>query len=63
VSDPQDAGIPGARVTITNVDTGVATRLTTNDKGSYAAPLLLPGTYQIVAAHEGSSAHRATQSN
>lgn len=53
VNDPQGAGVTGARVVITNVETGIATALTTNDAGAYAAPLLIPGAYQIVAEHTG----------
>jgi hypothetical protein len=53
VSDPQDAGVVGAKVTITNVDTGVTQTLVTNDKGVYTAPLLIPGSYQVAAEHPG----------
>src|SRR5216683_2477939 len=53
IKDPQDAGIPGVRVVITNIDTGVATSLVTNEKGVYVAPLLLPGNYQVAAEHQG----------
>jgi hypothetical protein len=61
VSDPQDAGIPGVMVVITNIDTGVNTSLATNDKGVYVAPLLIPGNYQVAAEHTGFK--RATRSN
>ena len=53
LTDPQDAGIPGVKVVITNVDTGVTTSHVTNDKGVYVAPLLLLGTYRLTAEHEG----------
>ncbi len=53
VADAQSAGIPKARVVITNKDTGVDTVLTTNERGAYVAPLLLPGNYRISAEHEG----------
>ena len=53
INDPQDAGVPGAKVVISNVDTGVATSLVTNDKGVYVAPLLIPGNYQVAAEHDG----------
>jgi hypothetical protein len=53
VTDAQASGVPGARVTITNVDTGVDVALVTNDRGAYSAPLLLPGSYRIAAEHEG----------
>src|SRR4051812_4471368 len=53
VSDAQGAAIPKAQVVITNVDTGVATPVTSNEQGSYGAPLLLPGKYRITAEHTG----------
>ncbi|MBM3754232.1 MAG: carboxypeptidase regulatory-like domain-containing protein [Acidobacteria bacterium] len=53
VNDPQGGGIAGARVVITNVDTGIATTLRSNDTGAYVAPLLIPGSYQITAEHQG----------
>ena len=53
VADPQQNLIPGATVVITNVETGVATKLTSNERGTYAAPLLIPGADQIAAEHTG----------
>jgi hypothetical protein len=49
VVDSHDAGIPGARVIITNLDTAVDTPLTANERGAYIAPLLIPGNYRIAA--------------
>lgn len=53
VTDPQATAIAGVRVILRNVDTGVDVSLTSNDRGAYAAPLLLPGNYQILAEHTG----------
>src|SRR5438128_8618493 len=53
VADAHDAGIPGARVTISNVETGVDTVLETNDGGAYMAPLLIPRNYRISAERQG----------
>ena len=39
--------IPGATVTVTNVDTKQTQRLTTNSSGYFEAPLLNPGNYQV----------------
>ena len=36
--------VPGAMVTVTNVDTQVTQNLVTNDSGYFEAPLLNPGT-------------------
>jgi len=51
--DAHDAGIPEARVIITNVETGVDTMLRTNEQGAYSAPLLIPGSYRIVSERQG----------
>ena len=39
--------IPGAMVTITNVDTKIKQSLATNGSGYFEAPLLNPGTYDV----------------
>jgi hypothetical protein len=49
VKDPNDAVIPGATVTITNVATNVSASATTNDEGVYTFPLLQPGRYKLSA--------------
>jgi hypothetical protein len=53
VLDTSQAVVIGASVTVENVDTGTATRLTTNDAGYYEATLLLPGNYRISAEITG----------
>ena len=40
--------VPGASVTITNVDTNISQRLVTNASGYYEAPLLNAGNYAVV---------------
>ena len=39
--------IPGAAVTITNIDTKVSQSLVTNSSGYFEAPLLNPGNYEV----------------
>ena len=53
VSDPSGAAIPGATVTILNVDTGVSKELTTNQDGIYDAVSILPGNYRITFSSKG----------
>ncbi|HUO17180.1 MAG TPA: TonB-dependent receptor [Verrucomicrobiae bacterium] len=53
VTDPQGAVIPGARVTLTNVDTGVRWIVTTSDSGDYQFPNLIAGHYKIEVLREG----------
>ena len=53
VTDQQNSSIIGAKVTLRNVETGIDTVLNTNEHGAFAAPLLIPGSYQITAEHQG----------
>src|ERR1700737_1456782 len=54
VIDPSGAAIPGAQVTLTNTDTGVANSATTKD-GSYRFQAIPPGHYQIAVSAAGFS--------
>ena len=53
ISDSSGARVPGAIVTITNTDTGVATRIVAGGTGVYEAPSLEPGNYAIAFTGEG----------
>jgi len=53
ITDPSGAHIIAATVTARDVDTGVATVVTTNESGIYSMPSLLPGKYQFTAEHPG----------
>jgi hypothetical protein len=55
VTDPQGAVVPAATVVARNVETGVATRLTTNSAGFYLASELVPGKYSIRIEAQGFS--------
>src|SRR5688572_20697950 len=48
VTDESGGAIPGATVTVTQVETNLSRNVVTNDAGSYNVPNLLPGTYEIV---------------
>jgi hypothetical protein len=48
-----EGAVPGATITITNVDTNVRQTLVTNGSGYYEAPLLNPGTYDVTVQMEG----------
>ena len=52
VQDPSGV-IPGATVTITNVDTGTTQTLVTNVSGYFEAPLLQPGPYRVTVDMAG----------
>jgi Carboxypeptidase regulatory-like domain len=47
VTDPSGAAVPGAKVTITHLDTGVTTNVVTNSSGFYNSGSITPGTYSI----------------
>src|SRR5262245_52879134 len=47
VTDPSGAVVAGARVTVTNVNTGVARTAATAVTGEFEAPLLAPGFYSV----------------
>ena len=53
ITDPTGAAIPGTKVVIKNVATGVITAVTTNAQGIYNAPNLLPGTYEATISAAG----------
>jgi uncharacterized membrane protein (DUF441 family) len=44
-TDATGAVMPGVAVSITNVETGLTIKLTTNESGQYAAPLLQVGNW------------------
>ena len=49
VTDPTGAAIPGASVTITNIDNGLKRSVKTDDAGRFSFPQLKPGTYSVNA--------------
>src|SRR5690348_562484 len=53
VTDPSGAKVPGVKVEVKNVGTGVITTATTNENGTYETPFLQPGTYDITASAGG----------
>jgi hypothetical protein len=52
-SDPQGALVAGAKVTLTNVDTGVQWKATTSASGDYQFPNLIAGHYKVEVFKEG----------
>src|SRR5262245_6022577 len=53
VKDTTGAVVAGAAVEITNAETNTTARLTTNDKGYFEAPYLLPAAYNIAVTASG----------
>ncbi len=55
ISDPNGAAVPGAIVTATSIDTGLAKTATTNDEGNFTITFLPPGSYNIAVNKTGFS--------
>ena len=53
LTDPMGAVIPGALVTVQEVDKGFSRGVITDSDGSYGIPLLPPGRYRLSAQKEG----------
>ena len=53
VTDPSGAAVANAKITLTNVDTGVAKVYTTNDSGQYTAVDIHIGHYDVKAEASG----------
>jgi len=53
VLDPNGAVVPGATVKVVNVARNTTATLKSNDDGVFDAPLLLPGTYQVLVEVTG----------
>jgi hypothetical protein len=57
VTDPSDAAVPDAKITITSQTTGVSRAAVTNPTGSYSVPALPIGTYSLRAERAGFQAY------
>jgi len=53
VVDPSGAAVPGAKITIEHIDTGVTTNLTTNSSGFYNSGSVIPGKYLVKVEAKG----------
>jgi hypothetical protein len=53
VADRTAAVVPGAKVVVTNVQTGVTREATSSEEGLYRVPSLNPGIYKVTATKEG----------
>src|SRR6266700_5033906 len=53
ITDPNGAVVVGAKVTVTNQDTGVVQSTVTTSSGLYVFPTLLPGNYTVKVENQG----------
>jgi hypothetical protein len=58
VIDPTGAGIPGAKMTITNRNTGISRSVLTDEQGRFDFPQLQPGIYFVEAEAQGFESQR-----
>jgi hypothetical protein len=52
IVDPNGAVVPGSKVEIKNVETGIVSNTTTGEDGTYSFALLPPGKYQLTVTKE-----------
>src|SRR5688500_12226587 len=52
ITDPNGAVVPGSKVEIKNIDTGIVASATTGEDGAYSFPLLPPGKYALTVTKE-----------
>lgn len=60
VTDPSGAAVPGAKITLTNQQTGVTSDTVSTGTGSYTRPALPPGTYTLRVEASGFQASQQT---
>src|ERR1035441_3955427 len=53
ITDPSGSAIAGAKITVTETNTGTKNESLTDSGGQYTAPFLLPGDYDITAQFQG----------
>ncbi len=51
----QALSVPGAKVTVSNIDTGVTKDYTTNDAGVYDTSSIVAGNYKLTFSRDGFS--------
>ena len=57
VTDASGATVPGAKVTIDNLRTGVKQTTQANSQGSFLQSYLIPGEYRVTVEHSGFEKH------
>ena len=61
VADRSGAMVPGADVTLTNVQTGIQLRTESDPSGNYAFPAVQPGVYSLTVSKQGFATYNLTQ--
>src|ERR1022692_1572330 len=60
VMDSTGAVIPGATVTLTNIDTGVSQLATTGQQGDFRFVSVAPGPYEVTTSAKGFGSHKVS---
>jgi hypothetical protein len=53
VTDPSNAVVGSAAITLTNTETGISATTTTSSVGAFSFPLLQPGAYKVTVKQQG----------
>src|SRR6266446_4951 len=53
ITDPSNLAVPGARVVVQSADTAATRTVSSNQRGEYSVPALLPGPYNITVEANG----------
>lgn len=53
ILDPAGTSVPGAKITVVNIDTAIKREAATNEQGYYTVPLLNPGSYELSVQKTG----------
>ena len=53
VTDPQGAAVPAAQITVVQTATGQTFHETTDEKGYWALPSMVTGSYKVTVTHPG----------
>src|SRR5262245_58849504 len=63
VTDSTGAVIPGASVSVVNMETNVASAAVTDETGGFTVPYLAPGTYAVNVEKAGSGFAKFSRTN
>jgi len=61
ITDPSGAVVPGVAIKITNLDTNISQRGTSNESGDFNIPFLNPGRYVLEASATGFRTHKQAE--
>jgi len=61
ITDGTGAVVPGVAITVTNLDTNISQKSSSNESGDFTIPYLNPGRYTMEAKTEGFRVHKQTE--